>query len=161
MNDRQAKISISVGLVLLVGLAFFFLRENTEAVQEYRVADISEFANPYVGNNTNTVEALRALPLGERIEAVEIRGTEVIAIATAGDDLTADRVDVLHSAITFFALIDNATSLTYQIGGQALTVERAAVEERFGAPLRDLLTDTQEWNRVVTLIPIEAYALVN
>lgn len=163
----QVLISISLALIVTVGFTWirFYGVENVadeEDQASYHTHDINvikEHRKPYVGDNSNTVQTLYALPLASRINRIEIRDTSVVVILDDGD--TADeRENVLYSSLAFMAAIDNASLLTYLTPNGSYIVERTALEERFGTPLSAMLDSPDSWQGARALIPVEASSLV-
>lgn len=163
------QVLISLGLALIVIVGFTALRvtgtaEEVRAEQQstYETHDIKAlegYRAPYVGDNSNTAQALYTLPLGSRISRVEIHDTAVVAVLSDGTT-TNERENALYSAVAFMAAVDNASSVTFQSGLGEYTISREAVEQRFGAPLSKLLDSEEEWQRVRTLVPVEVSSLV-
>ena len=172
MIDAVPQILIALGLTLIVIVGMSMARAHAPSASEanhevtylnHDVTTIEKFHSEYVGDNSNTVQLLHALPLGPRIERVEIHETEVIAVLTDAPDVDpiGERGDALYSAVAFFAAVDNATAVTYQSPTASYSVIRWDVEDHFGWPLKDLLQSEGEWARVRTLIPSEAPFLVS
>ncbi|KTF04563.1 hypothetical protein HMPREF3167_05640 [Trueperella sp. HMSC08B05] len=167
------QVLISIGLALIVIIGFTYIRlteskanlaqvQSLEQQSSFVTHDINALEtrrSPYVGDNSNTVQALYALPLGARIDRVEIHGTDVLVMLGEGDTGN-ERENVLYSAVAFMAAIDNATSLTYVTLDGSYYVERSAIEERFGTPLSDLLDSAETWQGARGLVPLEAGSLV-
>lgn len=172
-NTPALQVLIAIGLTLIVVIGMSVVRFDAptaeeaiqQEVQTYRnhdIASIEEFRAPYVGDNSNTVQLLYALPLGNRVERVEIHDTDVSAMLDneSAANIQFERYDALYSAIAFMASVDNATSVAFYSSEGEYVVQREGVEERFGWPLGDLLSSEEDWERVRTLVPIEAGTLV-
>lgn len=172
-KSLMVQVLISIGLAMIVIIGFTWIRltqsdatatqaQSLEQQSSFLTHDISvidHHREPYVGDNSNTVQALYALPLGARIDRVEIHDTDVVVMLVDGET-TNERENVLYSAIAFMAAIDNARSVTYVTPGRSYYVERPAIEARFGTPLSDLLDTAEAWQGVRGLIPLEAGTLV-
>lgn len=164
----QVLISVGLALIVIVGFTFVragatFEKASVEQQSSYTTHDISVIQHhraPYVGDNSNTIQALFSLPLSARIDRVEIHDTDVVVILKDGP-AAEERENALYSAIAFMSAVDNTTSVRYQSGVGAYTISRAAVEQRFGKPLGKLLDSAEEWQRVRTLVPLEADSLVS
>lgn len=172
MTDVVPQILIALGLTLIVIIGMNMVRADATSSRDggqpvtyhnHDTTTIESFRSQYVGDNSNTVQLLYALPLGPRIDWVEIHETAVDVVLTDAPDVDpqAERDDVLYSAVAFFAAVDNGSALTYRSPEAEYSVTRQDVEARFGAPLSDLLDSAAEWKRVRTLIPIEADSLVS
>ncbi len=166
----QVLIAVGLTLIVLVGMSMARASASMAVVEDQQVtyfnhdvATIEEFRSQYVGDNSNTVQLLYALPLGERIDRVEIheRDIDVVLTDAPNVDPLAERDDALYSAIAFFAAVDNADSVTYHSSTGEFVISRWSVEGRFGRPLSDLLDSPEQWQRVRTLVPIEADSLVS
>ncbi|VEI13292.1 DUF4825 domain-containing protein [Trueperella bialowiezensis] len=166
----QILIALGLALIVLVGMTMAVAEpeNDSEAAEQitYRnhdIAGISAYESAYVGDSVNTVELLYSLPLGERIERVEIHETDVVVtlLDAPNIDQFAERDDALYSAIAFMASVDNATSVTYESPDYEYSVSRNDVEDRFNAPLSGLLDSPDDWRRVRTLVPIESDSLVS
>ncbi|MDP9806379.1 hypothetical protein J2S70_000961 [Trueperella bonasi] len=165
----QALIALGLTLIVIVGMSMARANAIAETTGEkfvtyenHDLATIGDYTSEFVGDNANTVQLLHALPLGDRIDRVEIHETDVDVILS--EDTKAEwldeRNDALYSAIALFASVDNATGVTFYSPSAQYSVSRRSVDDRFGAPLSDLLESADAWQWVRTLIPIESEALV-
>ncbi|MFP7707982.1 DUF4825 domain-containing protein [Trueperella sp. LYQ141] len=179
MNRRQSATNvplavICVGLVLLVVVGFvigWYHMDRTENVavspatnyETHELESIESYRSQYVGNNSNTVNLINALPLADRVQRIEILGQDVVI--TLGPDLNTDddetvAPNVLYSAIAIMASIDNVRSVMYGTPSSSYVVSRDDVEARFGAPLSGLLENEEKWQGMRNVIPMEVSSLV-
>lgn len=154
-------------VVILVSVNFlvvyYIARENKADIEfpsdpdityrTHNIADSHMFVSNFVGDQENTQNILKTLPLNSDITAIDIldSGINITVHNVHLDDESTQR-DILYSAAVIMTMIKDATYVSYQNGTKIIEVTRTDVESF--VPEQTLSSyDQQAWNRVRRSIP--------
>ena len=163
---RFCTIKTSNGLVYVCENPFYNVyRVNTNTPNEYitvptspfnrtksGIDNIIKYKNKYLGNNSNTGNLIRSLPLSEY--------GYVFEIDTKGLELTIDyhitdwyinenyylEKSLVYNSVSIFSLIDNIQYINYNFSGNSYKVTRKNVETHF-PHFADIKKDKKNFNK--------------
>ncbi len=101
------------------------------------IAQIRQYANPYVGNNSNTGHLIGALPLAEYGFAFEIDTANcglIIDYYTTdwyGDEDLYTEKSLIYNSVSAFALLENLEYIRFNFSGSAYRITRDAIEQGY------------------------------
>lgn len=99
------------------------------------IDNILKYKNKYVGDNSNTGNLISSLPLANYGYVFEIDNTNLIVNYHMtdwqyNDDLYIEKA-LIYNSVSFFCLIDNLDSITYNFSGSSYYVSRNNVVDNY------------------------------
>ena len=132
-------------------------QQQYEAAQQNPVTHdlnrILQYKSKYMGDASNMGNLFQHLPLADIQHTFELQSDVLLAqINYSAESTTLDKVGLnqalFYNSVAAFALIDNLETIIYHFEDTDFQVERADVEQMYGAPLSDLLT-LDQWKEKV------------
>jgi Domain of unknown function (DUF4825) len=162
MNRRNKLILalLVVGVVLFSIIEGYVIPANEEKAEQYQrnqqnplthdLQSILPYKSKYMGSTRSTV-LFTKLPLNQLESSFQLDPDQFkIQIKyQAIEEMDTDKVEqsLLYNSLAAFALIDNLQILEYHFPHTTYQAKRADVEQIFGAPLGELLTE-EKWKKV-------------
>ena len=130
-------------LLILVGITGCSSKEEVASINTVDVKDLKDHSGTYVGDNSNVVAIVRALPGGETFKEINLHNkTPKIMYGTKEGSLSEDEIlkywfdgkdtlekNFLYNAIYLTILIPNAEGYSFKIDDQKFSVSRQEMKQ--------------------------------
>ncbi|MED3931553.1 DUF4825 domain-containing protein [Priestia megaterium] len=140
---KYFKMLFCLILVILVGIAGCSSKEEVTSINTVDVKDFKEHSGTYVGDNSNVVAIVRALPGGETFKEIDLHNkTPKIIYGAKKGSLSEDEMlkywfdgkdtlekNFLYNAIYLTILIPNAEGYSFKIDDQKFSVSREEMKQ--------------------------------
>ncbi len=140
---RYFKVLFGLILLLLVGIAGCSSKEEVTSINTVDVQKLKEHSGTYVGDNSNVLAIVRALPGGETFKEIDLHNkTPKIIYGTKEGSLSEDETlkywfdgkntlekNFLYNAIYLTILIPNAEGYSFKIDDQKFSVSREEMKQ--------------------------------
>ncbi|WP_226701123.1 DUF4825 domain-containing protein [Priestia aryabhattai] len=140
---KYFKVLFCLILLLLVGIAGCSSKEEVTSINTVDVQKLKEHSGTYVGDNSNVLAIVRALPGGETFKEIDLHNkTPKIIYGTKEGSLSEDETlkywfdgkntlekNFLYNAIYLTILIPNAEGYSFKIDDQKFSVSREEMEQ--------------------------------
>lgn len=132
------KVLFCLILLILVGITGCSLKEEVTSINTVDVKELKDHSGTYVGDNSNVVTIVRALPGGETFKEIDLHNkTPKIIYGTKEDSLSEDEMlkywfdnkntlekNFLYNAIYLTILVPNAQGYSFKVDNQKFSVSR-------------------------------------
>ncbi|MDC7770868.1 DUF4825 domain-containing protein [Priestia megaterium] len=140
---KYFKVLFCLILFILVGITGCSSKEEVTSINTVDVKDLKGHSGTYVGDNSNVVAIVRALPGGETFKEINLHNkTPKIMYGTKEDSLSEDEIlkywldgkdtlekNFLYNAIYLTILIPNAEGYSFKIDDQKFSVPREEMKQ--------------------------------
>jgi hypothetical protein len=140
---KYFKVLFCLILLILVGITGCSSKEETTSINTVDVKDLKDHSGTYVGDNSNVVAIVRALPGGETFKEIDLHNkTPKIMYGTKEGSLSKDEMlkywfdgkntlekNFLYNAIYLTILIPNAEGYSFKIDDQKFSVSRQEMKQ--------------------------------
>lgn len=140
---RYFKVLFGLILLLLVGITGCSSKEEVTSINTVDVQKLKEHSGTYVGDNSNVLAIVRALPGGETFKEIDLHNkTPKIIYGTKEGSLSEDETlkywfdgkntlekNFLYNAIYLTILIPNAEGYSFKIDDQKFSVSREEMKQ--------------------------------
>ncbi|AEN90440.1 hypothetical protein BMWSH_3558 [Priestia megaterium WSH-002] len=140
---KYFKVLFCLILLLLVGIAGCSSKEEVTSINTVDVQKLKEHSGTYVGDNSNVLAIVRALPGGETFKEIDLHNkTPKIIYGTKEGSLSEDETlkywfdgkntlekNFLYNAIYLTILIPNAEGYSFKIDDQKFSVSREEMKQ--------------------------------
>jgi len=140
---KYFKMLFCLILVILVGITGCSSKEEVTSINTVDVKDFKEHSGTYVGDNSNVVAIVRALPGGETFKEIDLHNkTPKIIYGAKKGSLSEDEMlkywfdgkdtlekNFLYNAIYLTILIPNAEGYSFKIDDQKFSVSREEMKQ--------------------------------
>ncbi|MED3865483.1 DUF4825 domain-containing protein [Priestia megaterium] len=137
------KVLFCLILLILVGTTGCSSKEEVARISTVDVKELKEHSGTYVGDNSNVVAIIRALPGGETFKEIDLHNkTPKIMYGTKEGSLSEDEIlkywfggkdtlekNLLYNAIYLTILIPNAEGYSFKIDDQKFSVSREEMKQ--------------------------------
>ncbi|MCM3255033.1 DUF4825 domain-containing protein [Priestia aryabhattai] len=137
------KVLFCLILLILVGITGCFSKEEVTSINTVDVKELKDHSGTYVGDNSNVVAIVRALPGGETFKEIDLHNkTPKIIYGTKEDSLSEDEMlkywfddkntwekNFLYNAIYLTILVPNAQGYSFKVDNQKFSVSRKEMEQ--------------------------------
>ena len=140
---KYFKVLFCLILLILVGITGCSSKEEVTSINTVDVKNLKDHSGTYVGDNSNVVAIVRALPGGETFKEINLHNkTPKIMYGTKEDSLSEDEIlkywldgkdtlekNFLYNAIYLTILIPNAEGYSFKIDDQKFSVSREEMKQ--------------------------------
>ncbi|WP_209368767.1 DUF4825 domain-containing protein [Priestia megaterium] len=140
---KYFKVLFGLILLLLVGIAGCSSKEEVTSINTVDVQKLKEHSGTYVGDNSNVLAIVRALPGGETFKEIDLHNkTPKIIYGTKEGSLSEDETlkywfdgkntlekNFLYNAIYLTILVPNAEGYSFKIDDQKFSVSREEMKQ--------------------------------
>ncbi|MBU8853490.1 DUF4825 domain-containing protein [Bacillus sp. FJAT-26377] len=140
---KYFKVLFCLILLLLVGITGCSSKEEVTSINTVDVQKLKEHSGTYVGDNSNVLAIVRALPGGETFKEIDLHNkTPKIIYGTKEGSLSEDETlkywfdgkntlekNFLYNAIYLTILIPNAEGYCFEINDQKFSVSREEMKQ--------------------------------
>ncbi|WP_243557090.1 DUF4825 domain-containing protein [Priestia megaterium] len=140
---KYFKVLFGLILLLLVGIAGCSSKEEVTSINTVDVQKLKEHSGTYVGDNSNVLSIVRALPGGETFKEIDLHNkTPKIIYGTKESSLSEDETlkywfdgkntlekNFLYNAIYLTILVPNAEGYSFKIDDQKFSVSREEMKQ--------------------------------
>ncbi|MFS8602408.1 DUF4825 domain-containing protein [Priestia megaterium] len=140
---KYFKVLFCLILLLLVGIAGCSSKEEVTSINTVDVQKLKEHSRTYVGDNSNVLAIVRALPGGETFKEIDLHNkTPKIIYGTKEGSLSEDETlkywfdgkntlekNFLYNAIYLTILVPNAQGYSFKVANQKFSVSREEMEQ--------------------------------
>ena len=140
---KYFKVLFCLILLILVGITGCSSKEEITSINTVDVKDLKDHSGTYVGDNSNVVAIVRALPGGETFKEINLHNKiPTIMYGTKEDSLSEDEIlkywldgkdtlekNFLYNAIYLTILIPNAEGYSFKIDDQKFSVSREEMKQ--------------------------------
>ncbi|MCM3772287.1 MULTISPECIES: DUF4825 domain-containing protein [Priestia] len=140
---KYFKVLFCLILLISVGITGCSSKEEVTSISTVDVKKLKEHGGTYVGDNSNAVAIIRALPGGETFKEIDLhnKAPKIIYGTKAGslsedetlkywfDDKNTLEKNFLYNAIYLTILVPNAEGYSFKIDNQKFSVSREEMEQ--------------------------------
>lgn len=137
------KVLFCLILLILVGITGCSSKEEVTSINTVDVKELKGHSGTYVGDNSNVVAIVRALPGGETFKEIDLHNkTPKIIYGTKEGSLSEDEMlkywfdnkntlekNFLYNAIYLIILVPNAQGYSFKVDNQKFSVSRKEMEQ--------------------------------
>ena len=132
------KVLFCLILLILVGITGCSSKEEVTSINTVDGKELKDHSGTYVGDNSNVVAIVRALPGGETFKEIDLHNkTPKIIYGTKEDSLSEDKMlkywfddkntlekNFLYNAIYLTILVPNAQGYSFKVDNQKFSVSK-------------------------------------
>ena len=158
---KHFKVLFCLILLILVGITGCSSKEEVTNINTVDVKELKEHSGTYVGDNSNVVAIVRALPGGETFKEINLHNkTPKIMYGTKEDSLSEDEIlkywldgkdtlekNFLYNAIYLTILIPNAEGYSFKIDDQKFSVSRQEMKQFISKDIQTLPDSNELLNK--------------
>ncbi|PFR96223.1 DUF4825 domain-containing protein [Priestia megaterium] len=158
---KYFKVLFCLILLILVGITGCSSKEEVTSINTVDVKELKEHSGTYVGDNSNVVAIVRALPGGETFKEINLHNkTLKIMYGTKEDSLSEDEIlkywldgkdtlekNFLYNAIYLTILIPNAEGYSFKIDDQKFSVSRQEMKQFISKDIQTLPDSNELLNK--------------
>jgi hypothetical protein len=158
---KYFKVLFCLILLILVGITGCSSKEEVTSINTVDVKDLKDHSGTYVGDNSNVVAIVRALPGGETFKEINLHNkTPKIMYGTKEDSLSEDEIlkywldgkdtlekNFLYNAIYLTILIPNAEGYSFKIDDQKFSVSRQEMKQFISKNIQTLPDSNELLNK--------------
>ncbi|MDR7245144.1 DUF4825 domain-containing protein [Priestia megaterium] len=151
-------------LLILVGITGCSSKEEVTSINTVDVKELKEHSGTYVGDNSNVVAIVRALPEGETFKEIDLHNkTPKIIYGTKGGSLSEDEMlkywfdgkntlekNFLYNAIYLTILVPNAEGYSFRVDNQKFSVSREEMEQFISTNIQTLPSSNELFDKEKT-----------
>ncbi|MBY0029126.1 DUF4825 domain-containing protein [Priestia aryabhattai] len=140
---KYFKVLFCLILLTLVGITGCSSKEEVTSINTVDVQQLKEHSGTYVGDNSNVLAIVRALPGGETFKEIDLHNkTPKIIYGTKEGSLSEDEKlkywfdgkntlekNFLYNAIYLTILVPNAQGYSFKVDNQKFSVSREEMEQ--------------------------------
>ncbi|MBX9965980.1 DUF4825 domain-containing protein [Priestia aryabhattai] len=140
---KYFKVLFCLTLLILVGITGCSSKEEVTIINTVDVQKLKEHSGTYVGDNSNVVAIVRALPGGETFKEIDLHNkTPKIIYGTKEGSLSEDETlkywfdgkntlekNFLYNTIYLTILVPNAQGYSFKVDNQNFSVSREEMEQ--------------------------------
>ncbi|MFV5316705.1 DUF4825 domain-containing protein [Priestia megaterium] len=140
---KYFKVLFCLILLILVGITGCSSKEEVTSINTVDVQKLKDHSGTYVGDNSNVVAIVRALPGGETFKEIDLHNkTPKIIYGTKEGSLSEDEMlkywlddkntlekNFLYNAIYLTILVPNAQGYSFKVDNQNFSVSREEMEQ--------------------------------
>ncbi|MBZ6484280.1 DUF4825 domain-containing protein [Priestia aryabhattai] len=140
---KYFKVLFCLILLILVGITGCSSKEEVTSINTVDVKELKDHSGTYVGDNSNVVAIVRALPGGETFKEIDLHNkTLKITYGTKAGSLSEDETlkywfdgkntlekNFLYNAIYLTILVPNAQGYSFKVDNQNFSVSREEMEQ--------------------------------
>lgn len=161
-GNKAILILLMIGVVLYGVIEGMIIPANEQKAEQYRfdqqnplthdLTSILPYKSKYMGNAGNIINLFFHLPLNHLNRTYQLDSEQFkVEIKYQQDDRKKSQDVVMqalmYNALAAFALIDNLQTVEFQFPSMTYQTSRKQMEQVFGEPLGDLLTE-QRWKEI-------------
>ncbi|MCJ7988230.1 DUF4825 domain-containing protein [Priestia sp. OVS21] len=158
---KYFKVLFCLILLILVGITGCSSKEEVTSINTVDVKDLKDHSGTYVGDNSNVVAIVRALPGGETFKEINLHNkTPKIMYGTKEDSLSEDEIlkywldgkdtlekNFLYNAIYLTILIPNAQGYSFKIDDQKFSVSRQEMKQFISKNIQTLPSNNELFDK--------------
>ncbi|MFS2172963.1 DUF4825 domain-containing protein [Priestia megaterium] len=158
---KYFKVLFCLILLIFVGITGCSSKEEVTSINTVDVKELKEHSGTYVGDNSNVVAIVRALPGGETFKEINLHNkTPKIMYGTKEDSLSEDEIlkywldgkdtlekNFLYNAIYLTILIPNAEGYSFKIDDQKFSVSRQEMKQFISKDIQTLPDSNELLNK--------------
>lgn len=158
---KYFKVLFCLILLILVGITGCSSKEEVTSINTVDVKDLKDHSGTYVGDNSNVVAIVRALPGGETFKEINLHNKiPTIMYGTKEDSLSEDEIlkywldgkdtlekNFLYNAIYLTILIPNAEGYSFKIDDQKFSVSRQEMKQFISKNIQTLPDSNELLNK--------------
>ncbi|MCR8929031.1 DUF4825 domain-containing protein [Priestia megaterium] len=158
---KYFKVLFCLILLILVGITGCSSKEEVTSINTVDVKDLKDHSGTYVGDNSNVVAIVRALPGGETFKEINLHNkTPKIMYGTREDSLSEDEIlkywldgrdtlekNFLYNAIYLTILIPNAEGYSFKIDDQKFSVSRQEMKQFISKNIQTLPSSNELFDK--------------
>ncbi|UMZ34688.1 DUF4825 domain-containing protein [Priestia megaterium] len=158
---KYFKVLFCLILLILVGITGCSSKEEVTSINSVDVKDLKDHSGTYVGDNSNVVAIVRALPGGETFKEINLHNkTPKIMYGTKEDSLSEDEIlkywldgkdtlekNFLYNAIYLTILIPNAEGYSFKIDDQKFSVSRQEMKQFISKNIQTLPSSNELFDK--------------
>ena len=151
-------------LLILVGITGCSSKEEVTSINTVDVKELKEHSGTYVGDNSNVVAIVRALPEGETFKEIDLHNkTPKIIYSTKGGSLSEDEMlkywfdgkntlekNFLYNAIYLTILVPNAEGYSFRVDNQKFSASREEMEQFISTNIQTLPSSNELFDKEKT-----------
>ncbi|MGN2274648.1 DUF4825 domain-containing protein [Priestia megaterium] len=140
---KYFKVLFCLILLILVGITGCSSKEEVTSINTVDVQKLKEHSGTYIGDNSNVLAIVRALPGGETFKEIDLHNkTSKIIYGTKEGSLSEDETlkywfdgkntlekNFLYNAIYLTILVPNAQGYSFKVDNQKFSVSREEMEQ--------------------------------
>ncbi|MDC0702134.1 MULTISPECIES: DUF4825 domain-containing protein [Priestia] len=158
---KYFKVLFCLILLILVGITGCSSKEEFTSINTVDVKDLKDHSGTYVGDNSNVVAIVRALPGGETFKEINLHNkTPKIMYGTKEDSLSEDEIlkywldgrdtlekNFLYNAIYLTILIPNSEGYSFKIDDQKFSVSRQEMKQFISKNIQTLPSSNELFDK--------------
>ncbi|WP_375346835.1 DUF4825 domain-containing protein [Priestia megaterium] len=158
---KYFKVLFCLILLILVGITGCSSKEEVTSINTVDVKDLKDHSGTYVGDNSNVVAIVRALPGGETFKEINLHNkTPKIMYGTKEDSLSEDEIlkywldgrdtlekNFLYNAIYLTILIPNSEGYSFKIDDQKFSVSRQEMKQFISKNIQTLPSSNELFDK--------------
>ncbi|MED4211982.1 DUF4825 domain-containing protein [Priestia megaterium] len=158
---KYFKVFFCLILLILVGITGCSSKEEVTSINTVDVKDLKDHSGTYVGDNSNVVAIVRALPGGETFKEINLHNkTPKIMYGTKEDSLSEDEIlkywldgrdtlekNFLYNAIYLTILIPNSEGYSFKIDDQKFSVSRQEMKQFISKNIQTLPSSNELFDK--------------
>ncbi|MDD1514691.1 DUF4825 domain-containing protein [Priestia megaterium] len=158
---KYFKVLFCLILLILVGITGCSLKEEVTSINTVDVKDLKDHSGTYVGDNSNVVSIVRALPGGETFKEIDLHNkTAKIKYGTKSGSFSEGETlkywfdgkdtlekNFLYNAIYLTILIPNAEGYSFKIDDQKFSVSRQEMKQFISKNIQTLPDSNELLNK--------------
>ncbi|MQR87560.1 DUF4825 domain-containing protein [Bacillus megaterium] len=158
---KYFKVLFGLILLIFVGITGCSSKEEVISITTVDVKDLKDHSGTYVGDNSNVVAIVRALPGGETFKEIDLHNkTLKIMYGTKEGSLSKDEMlkywfdgkntlekNFLYNAIYLTILIPNAEGYSFKIDDQKFSVSRQEMKQFISKNIQTLPSSNELFDK--------------
>ena len=140
---KYFKVFFCLILLILVSITGCSQKEEVTSINNVDVKKLKDHSGTYVGDNSNVIAIVQALPGGDTFKEINLENKTVkVTYGDVGGDLSKDEIlkywfdgqdtlkkNFFYNAIYLTLLVPNAESYNFNVDNQSFSVSREEMEE--------------------------------
>ncbi|WP_176583718.1 DUF4825 domain-containing protein [Priestia megaterium] len=158
---KYFKVLFCLILLILVGITGCSSKEEVTSINTVDVKDLKDHSGTYVGDNSNVVAIVRALPGGETFKEINLHNkTPKIMYGTKEDSLSEDEIlkywldgrdtlekNFLYNALYLTILIPNSEGYSFKVDDQKFSVSRKEMKQFISKNIQTLPSSNELFDK--------------
>jgi hypothetical protein len=158
---KYFKVFFCLILLILVSITGCSQKEEVTSINNVDVKKLKDHSGTYVGDNSNVVAIIGALPGGETFKEIDLHNkTPKIMYGTKEDSLSEDEIlkywldgkdtlekNFLYNAIYLTILIPNAEGYSFKIDDQKFSVSRQEMKQFISKNIQTLPSSNELFDK--------------
>ncbi|RDZ16220.1 DUF4825 domain-containing protein [Priestia megaterium] len=161
---KYFKMLFCLILLILVGITGCSSKVEVTSINTVDVKELKEHSGTYVGDNSNVVAIVRALPGGETFKEIDLHNkTPKIIYGAKEGSLSEDEMlkywfdgkntlekNFLYNAIYLTILVPNAEGYSFRVDNQKFSVSREKMEQFISTNIQTLPSSNELFDKEKT-----------